>query len=146
MTSLRNVVNAKSHPRSPSAASEFGFSSLPSLKFAIPLVCDIICLLLPFETSRSHRIELELQSNAQRTMMVDTPPKGPTAGRAVSPSVTMKVERLAMRSWIACLLALIQVWDHWLRQRDMAPRQLCLFRRQLIASCCLSFATCNLDV
>ena len=41
--------------------------------------------------------------------MADAPPRGPTAGSAASPSVTMKLERIAMRSIVASLLAVIQV-------------------------------------
>jgi hypothetical protein len=39
----------------------------------------------------------------------DVPHGGPAAGEAVAPSVTMKLERIAMRSWVAFLLAFIQV-------------------------------------
>jgi hypothetical protein len=39
----------------------------------------------------------------------NVPLGSPAAGEAVAPSVTMKLERIAMRSWIAFLLAFIQV-------------------------------------
>ena len=73
-----------------------------------------ILVLSNVQSSESALTLVRLQSNAERTAMADALyPRGPTPGSAVSPSVTLKVERIAMRSWIAFTLALIQVCDNW---------------------------------